>query len=114
MKHPIHKVISDVLKASGRPMTPREIYEAIAKDNLYAFKAQNPLGVVKTQLRRHCKELNFPSAQAVKYFSMTTDSRFQLLDRPVRLPSSLYKVPSKATGAKVTTVVSVPTDDEEG
>ena len=112
MKDTIHRIISDVLRIAGRPMFPNEIYAAISQENLYFFKAQNPLHIVKSQLRRHCKELNFPSARAMKYFTMTSDGRFQLLDRPVRVSPDLYKITSKSSRGKRATLVTVPTDEE--
>lgn len=113
MKDPIHKAISTVLGSSPEPLTPREIYDQIVAGSLYSFKAADPLSVVKSDLRRHCKELDFPSSRMVKYFSMTPDGRFRLLEKPIRVPSSLYKVTSKAMGGKNGTLVSVPKDDEE-
>ena len=93
-------------------MLPGQILEAIEREKLYTFKAQNPLHVVKSQLRRHSRELNFPSSRAVKYFCMVGDGRFAVLKRPVRVLASLFKVPAKSRGAAAG-VVSVPTDSEE-
>jgi hypothetical protein len=36
-------------------MTAVEIYNAIVAGRLYVFKAKDPLGIVRTQLRRHSK-----------------------------------------------------------
>ena len=113
MKTPIHKVITDILRESGKPMSVKDIYDAIIEHKLYTFRAQNPQHVVVSQLRRHCKEFNFPSARAMKYFTMTEDGRFQLLERPVRVPPSLYKVSSHAGGKETTTLVSIPSDDQD-
>jgi hypothetical protein len=113
MKTPIHKVIADVLRASSQPMTPKDIYEAIAARGLYHFRAQDPLHVVASQLRRHCKELHFPSSREVKYFTMTPDGRFSLLDRPERVPPSLYKVSSTSGGKESTTLVTIPTEEQD-
>ncbi len=112
MKMPIHKAISEVLRDISHPMSAHEIHTAIVKRNLYAFKARDPLSVVKGELRRRCKELNFPSAYTTKYFSMTTDGRFRLLPKPEKVPPTVYKLPSTQDGGKPGTMVSVPTDDE--
>jgi hypothetical protein len=113
MKPAIHIAIADVLRERGQPMTPDDIYQAILKRNLYSFKAQDPRHVVISQLRRHCKELHFPSSRKIKYFSMTGDGLFQLLDEPIRVPPSLYEMKSKAGGKEVKTLVSIPTDDQD-
>src|SRR5262249_32058974 len=113
MKSPIHKVIADVLREAGQPMSVKDIYETISDHKLYTFRAQDPVQVVVSQLRRHCKEFNFPSARAMKYFTMTEDGRFQLLDSPVRVPPTLYKVSTHSGGKETTTLVSVPDDDQD-
>ena len=113
MKNSIHRAISVVLRDSGKPLHPREIYEAISERNLYGFRAQDPLHVVNAQLRRHCKELNFPSARQVKYFSMSSDGRFQLLNPPERVPKTLYEVSTSTDGKETTRLVSIPSDDQD-
>lgn len=108
----IPQVISQVLRANKGAMSAKEIYEAVVAANLYTFKAQDPLSVVKTQLRRHCEGLNFPSARAVKYFAMTKDGKYLLLAKPVQVPSSLYSASNKP-GDSRGPLVSVPDDDED-
>ena len=49
-------------------LTHREAYREIVKRNLYSFGAKDPEGVVNGNLRRHCEDLDFPSASPVKYF----------------------------------------------
>src|SRR5687767_14259238 len=103
--------ISEVLRNSDRALTVREIYDAIVRDHLYTFRAVDPLNVVKTQLRRHTKELQFPSAGSAKYFSIDGHGRFTLLEKPIRVAPSLYGVKRPAGGARTReAVVSVPTD----
>src|SRR4051794_3651223 len=113
MKPAIHQVIAQVLKARGEPMSPREIYDAISGSNLYHFKAHDPLSVVKTQLRRHCEGLNFPSARSTKYFAQAPEGMYRLLDRPVRVAASLYPVTEDASDGKQGVLVSVPDNEVE-
>jgi restriction system protein len=47
--------IANVLQKANRPLAAREIYELIVADDLYSFKAENPIHVVYTQIRRHCE-----------------------------------------------------------
>jgi len=110
----IAQAISQVLRENKDPMSPRGISDAIVfAAKLYTFKAQDPLSIVKAQLRRHCEGLNFPSARDVKYFAMASDGRYRLLPKPVRVPPTLYPASDKPGGKNVS-LVSVPDDDEDG
>ena len=80
-KKPIHSVVSEVLARSGKAMSAREIYERIQDERLYEFKARDPVSVVRTQLRRHCINVKVPTR--AKYFRMTDDGLFALLELPV-------------------------------
>lgn len=108
----IPQVIAHVLRAQKRAMTPRELYDAIVAANLYAFKAQDPLSIVKAQLRRHCEGLNFPSARSTKFFAMAEDGKYRLLPKPVTVPPTLYSASNTPNG-KAGPLVSVPDDEEE-
>jgi len=78
----ICQAISEVLGASGQPMTSREICETIAQQGLYNFKAKDPLNVVRGQLRRHCVNVPKRGKAGVARFRLTDDSRFELLQSP--------------------------------
>ena len=82
MAKPIHQVAVDVLRLHGRPMTIQEIYAEIEQKQLYRFKAKSPLQILRAQLRRYCQGLDLPAAPAQKYFKLTEDGEFELLDRP--------------------------------
>src|SRR5262245_12980750 len=94
----IPQAISQVIRANKEPMAPRDIYDAIIAARRYTFKAQDPLSIVKTQLRRHCEGLNFPSARAVKYFAMTKDGKYRLLPKPIRVPPTLFSASNTPNG----------------
>ena len=79
----IVEAIEEVMKAEGRPMTSSEIYDAIISSHLYQFKADKPVHVVHTQLRRHCQGLDFSSASPNKRFQLVEGGRFQLMTTPV-------------------------------
>jgi len=73
--------ISEVLRKAGKPLSVREIYQAILAQNLYVFKADDPIHVVYTQARRHCVDFDIPSASnRKKYFSITSNGRYTLTD----------------------------------
>jgi len=77
-----------VMKAEGRPMTSSEVYDAIISSNLYQFKADKPVHVVQTQIRRHCQGLDFSSASPDKRFQLSGEGRFFLLPAPVRVATT--------------------------
>ena len=109
----IPQAIAQILRSNAGPMSAKEIYEGIVSSRLYTFKAQDPLSVVKNQLRRHCDGLNFPSARSMKYFAMTANGNYTLLAKPVRVAPTLYSASDKP-GGKPGPLVSVPDDDEDG
>lgn len=57
-----------VLKDAPTGMTYTQIYKAIVKQGLYEFGAKKPEQVVRAEIRRHCIDLNFPSASPLKCF----------------------------------------------
>lgn len=78
----IVEAIKAVLEDSGKPLTAKEIYDAIVARNLYDFKAKEPVGVVNGQIRRRCVGLDFPSASPVKFFKIVEGNRYALKDAP--------------------------------
>ncbi len=105
----INEAIIQAITAAGRPLTPKEAYEQITEDGLYEFRAQNPQSIVTGQIRRHCKDLDFPSAAPKKYFGLTDDGRFYALKKsltvatsPQRKDSSKRTIQKNATAMKPT------------
>jgi len=80
----IVEAIKEAMKVKGEPMTIPEAYAAITAENLYTFHAENPLNVVTSQIRRHCKGLDFPSASDTKHFEFCGDNRYFYLEKPIR------------------------------
>lgn len=80
MKKSIHQVAADVLKENGRPMTAAEIYADIAEKGLYEFKAKNAESVLRSQLRRHTKNITVANQAKECVFLIGNDDRFTLLD----------------------------------
>ncbi len=91
-KQTIVEAIKQVMKAHDRAMTVQEVYESIVQQNLYDFKASQPLHVVRSQIRRHCLELDFPSASDVKHFQMQGENKYYYLSKPIRQKSALGQV----------------------
>lgn len=80
------KTIIDAIKESlirqGQPMRVQDIYKRIKEDDLYRFNAANPEHIVRTQLRRHSDNLDFPTAHKSKYFVFLEDGSYWLKDQP--------------------------------
>jgi len=82
----ITEAIKQVMRDFGAPMTTDEAYRAIVDANLYEFHADNPAHIVRSQIRRHCEGLDFPSATPNKHFKLVGENRYWPLDQPTRLP----------------------------
>lgn len=83
----IVECIKAVLSESGSAMTSKEIYDRIIESKLYSFRAQDPVGVVNAQIRRHCLGLDFPTSFPVKHFEIarpvTKPVKYQLLSKDI-------------------------------
>ena len=108
-RRPIHQAISEVLRSKRRALTPEEIYGEIVRLGLYDFRAKDPIHVVRTQARRHCKDLSYPSAKPDKYFGLVDGDRYVLLRTPLRVEPTAFKVLSGHR--RKPAIVTVPSDD---
>lgn len=70
----IAEAIISILKTVGQPLSYQEIYQKIIEQKLYEFGAKNPAQLVNNKIRKHCVDLNFPSASPVKYFTITSNN----------------------------------------
>lgn len=70
----------EVLKSVQGTMSVQEIYQGILEQSLYEFHAQNPLDVVRVELRKHSVGIDFPTASKKKLFVYDeTNGRFSAL-----------------------------------
>ena len=83
LRETIREAVFEALKQSGRPLHAKEIYSFIIKNDLYRFNAENPEGIVKVEIRRHCEGVEFPSANQNKYFKILLDGTYWIKDIPV-------------------------------
>lgn len=79
----IIEAIKEVMRIEGKPMTVSEVYDAIVSSNLYIFKADKPVHIVRSQIRRHCKDLDFPSSSSTKHFEILQNGKYYLLQAPI-------------------------------
>jgi restriction system protein len=66
-----------VLK-DAEALTAEDVYDRIVAGGLYVFGAAKPKDVVKSQLRRHCIGLDFPTASPVKFFRRVEKGKYAL------------------------------------
>lgn len=92
MARTIIQAIKEVMQAERRPMTASEVYDAIVSADLYTFNADKPVHVVHTQVRRHAKGLDFPSASDTKYFELFESGRYYLLGSDHEVKSQALSV----------------------
>lgn len=70
MRTTIVEAIKQVLTDKPEGLMSSEIYEKIVEMGLYDFRAENPVAVVNSVIRRHCEGLDFPSANSIKHFTI--------------------------------------------
>lgn len=73
------RAIKLILQGSNTSMTPRAIFDEIIRNNYYTFGAQDPFGVMRSELRTHSEGIDFPTASPRKYFKYLPDGTFTLL-----------------------------------
>lgn len=66
----IVEAVKKVLEDQPDGLLSSEVYQRIIDSNLYVFRAENPLAVVNSTIRRQCEGLDFPSANLVKNFTI--------------------------------------------
>ena len=76
----IADAIFQVLKASSKPMSAREIYDSIVASKLYEFKSKDPFGIVRNQISRHCVENAKDGAAPRKLFRKVDRDLFANVD----------------------------------
>lgn len=109
-KKTILLAIKEVMEDHGKQMSPQQVYEAIVSRELYSFKATQPIHVVRSQIRRHCVDLDFPSASDLKVFAIRGKDRYYLLPKPVRQKSKL----TGAVGADRQKIIESETSSDSG
>lgn len=82
----------EVLKSNQDMMSIQEIYNEIIKRSLYVFHAQDPISVLRVEIRRHSVGIDFPTASSRKYFRYDeSNGRFSVLHKPAPKQSSAKK-----------------------
>jgi restriction system protein len=95
------------MREARRPLSAKEVYHGILDKNLYRFHAQKPEYVVRGQIRRHCRDLDFPTAAPTKYFGMTRDGEFFPLETPISTKAAGPRADSRCSSGKKTTALTL-------
>ena len=79
----IIEAILAVMREARIPLSAHEAYEKIIKKKNYEFHAQKPEHVISSQIRRHCKGIDFTTASPTKYFTLSNDGKYSPLNTPL-------------------------------
>jgi hypothetical protein len=72
----IVEAIKEAMLKHGRPLSPAEAYDSIVAAERYRFNAADPVHVVRSQIRRHCVDVNTKSSSHRKYFQQFAGGRY--------------------------------------
>ena len=79
-KYTIIEAAKKILSLTDDSMSVAEIYAQILEKSLYVFHAQDPISVLRGELRSHSVGIDFPTASSKKYFLYDeSNRRFRLL-----------------------------------
>ncbi len=83
----IIEAVLEVMRRAGRPISPHDVLEEIERGKLYDFRARDPAGIVRAQMRRHSVECPAGSASAVLYLKLSGNDSYELLPVPIKRTS---------------------------
>jgi hypothetical protein len=73
----IIEAIKEVMRRKGYAMTTKEAYQQIIENELYKFKAADPVHIVNSQIRRYCKGIpEQKSYSTTKHFMLVGDNNY--------------------------------------
>jgi hypothetical protein len=78
----IHAIL-EVMRIAGRPLSSGEVLALIRERNLYAFRAKEPLSIVRTAMRRHSIECPVATAARTACLTRTAQDTYSLLPSPI-------------------------------
>ncbi|MBW4692616.1 MAG: winged helix-turn-helix domain-containing protein [Lyngbya sp. HA4199-MV5] len=111
----IVEAIKEVMRIKGQPMTAKEAYQQIVKNNFYEFKAADPVHIVNGQIRKHCKGISEQKSYSrTKHFISTEGNRYYFLEPPERIQNNKGKTQRKYYLPKIDSVKLVSLQDIAG
>lgn len=78
------EAVLQVMRAAGRPMSPREVLSEIQRSNLYAFRAREPASIVQAAMRRHSIDCPPAIASSVASLKLIAKDSYALLPTPMQ------------------------------
>ena len=79
----IVEAIKTAMRTKGAMIT-EEVYRFIVSEKLYEFHADDPAGIVRQQIRRHCDGIKYSSASPTKHFKVVDGGRYDILSSPIK------------------------------
>lgn len=76
----IKEAALDVMRRCSRPMTSREVYDAIIEAGTYKFNSVAAAHIVQTQIRRYCRGVTTKDASRNKFFSLVGNDLYLPLE----------------------------------
>jgi hypothetical protein len=78
-KHTICSAAIESLNKASRPLSINELFESINSNNLYQFKAKNPISILKSTMRKHTEGVVTKESKGISHFRLNSDGKYQLL-----------------------------------
>lgn len=78
-KQTICTAAMEALRKNGKSMSVKDIYDFIVKNNLYEFKAKEPLSILKSTLRKHTLGIETKQKKGISYFTIDSAEKYQTL-----------------------------------
>ena len=82
-KKTVRDAVVEAMRKFGFPITAKEAYEIIIEFDYYRFNAERPDNIVKSEIRRHCEGVDFPTAKPNKVFKLLKDGKYWINGLPV-------------------------------
>lgn len=79
-KKTMSSAVIEALKVTGKPLSAKDIYEVIKKNDLYEFKAKQPEALLNSMIRKHCLGIDLRTSKKDKYFQIMSDGKYWLND----------------------------------
>jgi len=75
-KKTVRDAVVEAMRKVGLPLTAKEAYEIIIEFDYYRFNAERPENIVKSEIRRHCEGVDFPTSKPNKVFKLLKDGKY--------------------------------------
>lgn len=77
-KATIKDSIIEVLSNNKNGLSPKEIYNKIVEQELFAFNSKNPVGIVNSELRKSCHDIDLKKSRIQKIFRQVSPGIYSM------------------------------------